>query len=421
MPLTISHILPRSTAAKYGLKAGDKILSINGQPIRDFLDLQVYTNDLMLNMLIEDSKTGEREVLIQRESSLALGIEPVPYDCRSCQNNCIFCFIDQMPPKMRESLYLKDDDYIYSYVFGNYITLTNLSEEDIRRIIDQNISPIYISVHTTDPQLRKQMMRYRRNLDVMAVLRRFSDAGIRMHVQIVCVPLWNDAEELSNTINTLLESELGILSIGVVPVGITKYRQRLTFIQPFNKRLALETIRRIEETRLTEPIVYAADEFYVLAGKPIPETDYYREFPQIENGIGMLRLLLNGFQSKKRSFLKELRKRERDYVFVTSKSAHSTVQEIATYLDRKLEAQSVRVQAVKNRFFGARISVAGLLTFKDIKAQIKPKENEIVVLPGSIFNFEGKTLDGAGYEDFHRVFGADIMIVDQFFEDWDWL
>ncbi|HNX37738.1 MAG TPA: DUF512 domain-containing protein [Candidatus Cloacimonadota bacterium] len=421
MALTISHILPRSTASKYSLKAGDEIIGINGHEIRDFLDLQFYTNDLILEVQLRDQSGMIREISIQRENAKALGIEPVPYECRSCRNKCVFCFIDQMPPKLRESLYLKDDDFVYSFVFGNYITLTNLSEADFARILEQHISPIYVSVHATSNRLRKDIMGYRRNFDIMASLRRLSDAGISMHVQIVCVPLWNDGEELDNTLTELVNSGLDIISIGIVPVGLTKYRRNLPLLQPYNKRLALETIRKIDEHREQCDLIYAADEFFVLAGLPVPPLEYYRDFPQTENGIGMLRLLLDGFQSRKRSFLKELRKRERNYLFITSKSAHGSISSIATYLNRKLENQSVRVQTVKNRFFGARITVAGLLTFKDIKNQVRPEPGEIVILPASIFNYEGKTLDGAGYEDFHRIFGNDILCVDQFFEDWDWI
>ena len=357
---------------------------------------------------------------IERESSVTLGLDPISYDCRECQNKCVFCFIDQMPPRMRKSLYIKDDDFILSFVFGNYISLTNLSEADIKRIIDQHISPLYISVHSTDSALRKQMMGYKRKLDIMQSLRRFADAGIEMHTQIVSVPLWNDGEELKRSLHDLCQPGLNVLSIGVVPVGLTRYRKQLPILQPYNKRLAQDALEIIADFRSRHDFIYAADEFYVLAGQEIPPADYYGDFSQIENGIGMLRMLLDNYKSKKRSFLKELRKKGGNFIMPCSKSAHSSITSIAANLNKNLEQQSVRVLPIRNTIFGNKVTVAGLLTFRDIISQVDLKAGETVILPSSIFNHEAKTLDGASISNFKNIWQSDILIVDQYFEDWDW-
>lgn len=420
MPLSISNVLPRSTAAKYGIKAGETIISINGKDIRDFLDLQYYSSDLLLKMEIEDPGGIRRQVEVERETSRTLGIDPISYNCRECQNKCVFCFIDQMPLRLRKSLYLKDDDFIFSFVFGNYISLTNLSEADYTRIIDQQISPLYISVHSTDNALRKQMMGYKRKFDLLQVLRRFSKAGIDMHFQIVSVPLWNDGDELIKTLNDLCQPDLNVLSIGVVPVGLTRYRKDLPILQPYNKQLATEALEIISDLHRRFSYVYAADEFYVLSGQEVPPAEYYQDFPQLENGIGMLRMLLDNYKSRKRSFLKELRKKGGNFVMPCSRSAFSSISSIAANLNKNLEQQSVRVLPIRNKFFGSKVTVAGLLIFRDIINQLDLQPGETVILPSSIFNHEGKTLDGASILDFKNIWNSDILIVDQYFEDWDW-
>lgn len=420
MPLCISQVLPRSTAAKYGIKAGETIHSINGRDIRDFLDLQYYSSDLRLSLEIEDSSGSRRTVEVERESSRPLGIDPISYTCRECQNKCVFCFIDQMPPRLRKSLYIKDDDFIFSFVFGNYISLTNLSEADLKRIIDQQISPLYVSVHSTDNALRKQMMGYKRKFDLLSVLRRLSAAGIAMHLQIVSVPLWNDGEELIKSLNDLCQPDLNVLSIGIVPVGLTRFRKELPILQPYNKRLAAEALEIISGFRAKFDHVYAADEFYVLSGEELPPADYYQDFPQLENGIGMLRMLLDNYKYRKRSFLKELRKKGGNFVMLCSRSAFNSVSGIAANLNKNLEQQSVRVLPVTNKFFGSKVTVAGLLIFRDIINQLDLRPGETVILPSSIFNHEGKTLDGASILDFKNIWNSDILIVDQYFEDWDW-
>ena len=423
MPIMIQDILPKSLAAQYQLKAGSSIMSINGHPIRDFLDLEFYGSEEQLLLEVQDPDKTVHKVKINREEGRCLGIEPEAYNVRECNNACIFCFIDQMPPRMRESLYAKDDDYLYSFVFGNYITLTNFTEEDYRRILNQHINPLYVSLHTTDNALRQRMMRYAGDFNVMQALQRLHRGGVSFHLQIVCVPGYNDAAALNSTLEELLTSNLDILSIGIVPVGLTKYRNQLTEIEPWNSQAAEELIEQVlcMREKHSSTIVYPADEFYVLAGLPIPEADFYEDYPQLENGIGMLRLTLDSFRRRKRALLKELRKAGTNFLLATSISAEATMNLIACELNQRLEGQTVRVQAIRNIFFGEQITVTGLLTYSDLAAQLAPAANELILLPDSIFNHDDLTLDGADDTKLKATWPNRILVMDQFFEDWDYL
>lgn len=423
MALLVQNVLARSLAAKAGIISGDVIVSINGHSIQDFLDLQYYSSDIELSFELQDESGSPKTIAITRDHNRALGIEPEAYRCRFCQNRCVFCFIDQMPPRLRESLYVKDDDYLYSFVFGNYITLTNLRSEDIQRIINQHISPLYISVHTTDSGLRKQMMRYRQDIEVLNLLKRFSKAGISFHAQIVIVPGMNDGETLKESIRTLLHPKLKTLSIGLVPVGLTKYRANLPIIEGFNKQRAIEVLDLAQSiaTETKENRIYCADELFVLANIPIPPEDYYNGYPQLENGIGMLRLMMENFGHKKRAFLKELRKKERSILFVTGKSAASYIMDLSAYLNSRLEGISTRVQVIENQFMGTNISVSGLLTFEDITEQIEVLDDEAVALPNNVFNHDGITIDGFTQLELKQKLQRELLVIDHLFEDWDWI
>lgn len=421
MPLRIIEVHPRSLAQKAGITAGDTITKINGMDINDFFDLEYYANDYQLDFLLLDDSGNTRELTVFRQANKPLGIEPEQYRHKHCFNNCVFCFIDQMPKGMRPSLYNKDDDYLYSYVFGNYITLNNLNEEELERIIGQHISPLYISVHSTNTKLRKEMMRYGSEFEILPLLRMLADEGISYHLQIVCVPGYNCGDELRKTLSDLLDPDLSTLSLGVVPVGLTDHRQKLTRLDFFTPQLAQNTISMIEEYRASTDIVYAADELYVLAGMPIPEMDYYNDFPQLENGIGMLRLTQSNFQKKKRAFIKEMERAAGQFLILTSKSASGLIQEIAAELNGKLTRSRVRIQILRNDFFGSQISVSGLLTASDICGQISPDPGECVILPSNVFNPEGLTLDDVSQIDLRLKLQRPILLVDQLFEDWEWL
>lgn len=421
MALKILEVQPRSQAAKAGIKARDTILGINGMPVDDFFDLQYYANDFRLGFELCDNRGESRSVLVERQANKPLGIEAEPYKHKTCQNRCIFCFIDQMPPGLRTSLYVKDDDYLLSYAFGNYITLTNLSRNELKRIRDQHISPLYISVHTTDPELHRSMMGHKAACKIMNILKELSDSGISLHIQIVCVPGYNSGEELRRTLNGLLNSSLSLLSIGIVPVGLTRFRDKLPQLNPFDAALARQTLDIIAEVRRRSEIIQAADEFFVQAGAPIPDLEYYGDFPQLENGIGMLRLLLSNFQKRKRSFIKELDKAGSAYLMLTSRSASATIQGLADSVNSRFTRSSVRVQTLRNDFFGEQISVSGLLTARDILEQIKARPDETVVLSSNLFNTDGLTLDGVSQIDLKEQLKRPLLVVEQLFEDWDWI
>lgn len=423
MAITIQDLLPNSLALEHKLVPGSRLISINGHPIRDFLDLEFYGAEEELLLEVEAPGEEARTLTITREPGRCLGIEPEDYQVRECHNSCIFCFIDQMPPHLRESLYGKDDDYLYSFVFGNYITLTNLTEADYRRILSQHINPLYISLHTTDDRLRQQMMRYADEFNIMQALRRFSKGGISFHLQIVCVPGYNDSQALAATLDELLTSKLDILSIGIVPVGLTRFRQGLSELKPFDQKGAAALIELVEKARIKHgsTLIYPADEFYVLAGQDIPEADFYEDYPQLENGIGMLRLTLDSFRRRKRSLLKELRKTTGNFLMATSLSASDTLDQIARELNQRLEDQSVRIQPIRNDFFGELITVSGLLTWQDLARQLQPAAQDVIVLPSNLFNHDGLTLDGADHAKLKSTWPNRILVIDQFFEDWDYL
>jgi len=423
MAILIQNVLPRSLAAKNDIKGGEKLLSVNGQAVNDFLDLEFYTSDYEFELEIMSTEGISRKVKIQREEKSFLGIEPEPYKIRYCENACIFCFIDQMPPELRPTLYIKDDDYLYSYVFGNYITLTNLDETDYARIIKQRITPLYVSLHTTDNALRQKIMRPSKQVDALSVLKNLSRHGIGFHIQIVCIPGINDGEALKQTLKDLHDPEINCLSIGIVPVGLTKYRKNLDAIMPYNRQTATEILALIDEARkeYNSTIIYPADEFYILAERDIPDEDFYADYPQLENGIGMLRLTIQTYKQKKRGLLKELRKKPVNYLMISSVCAQNVITRIAEDLNKRLENQFIRVQVIHNDFFGPDISVCGLITYSDLWQQLAPQAGETIILPASIFNNEGETLDGKDHLTFQETWKNPILLIDQFFEDWDYL
>ncbi|MDY0324685.1 MAG: DUF512 domain-containing protein [Candidatus Cloacimonadaceae bacterium] len=420
MAVKIQSIEPGSLAHENGMQGGDRIISVNGIPIRDFLDLQFYVNDYQLDFILEDASGSQRELSIYRELAKPLGIIPEDYRHRNCQNNCIFCFIDQMPPGMRKSLYAKDDDYLLSFVYGNYITLTNLQEGDLTRILDQHISPLYVSLHSSNKDLRQELMRSAHPVDVMATLAELSDSGIEFHIQIVCVPGFNDGLELKRTISDLMDKELNILSIGVVPVGLTKYRDGLCQLNSFDQARAAQVLDILDELRTSYKcqIIYPADELFVLAKRPVPEVEYYQDFPQLENGIGMLSLSYANFKKRKRAILKELRQSGGDFVILCSTSAKSLIAQIVKELNLRLKGQKVTLQVIRNDFFGEQVTVAGLITFSDIVMQFSPKKPVTVILPDVIFNHEGFTLDGKSREDVRGALDTPIILMDQLWEAW---
>ncbi len=415
MAVRIHSIKENTLADKSGIVAGSLILSLNGHLIHNFLELQYYSAEQILTFKLRLPTGEEVTKRVIQDWITELGITPAEHKCRDCANNCIFCFIDQMPTGFRHTLNIKDDDYTFSFVYGNYITLTNMSEYDFQQIVEMQLSPIYISVHSTNPILRKRMMRYKQDFDIMEKLRYFSEHDILMETQIVVVPGWNDGEELENTLKDLCNPELNIESIGVVPVGLTKYRNDLESLRPVNKAEAIHTIELCENMRdkYDRDNIYCSDEFYIKAELPIPDEEYYNGYPQIENGIGMIRLLLENWSMYKEEILEELG--NRNLVFITAELAYPFIKAIADEINAESE-NKVRVVAVKNEFFGETVTVAGLLTANDVLTQIELTEDEVPILPATMFSADDLTIDNKRKEDFEEFWKREVLVFDSLLE-----
>lgn len=416
MPILVKEITENSHAAKAGLSINDKIISINENEINDFLDLQFHTADEVLIIVYRDVTGTEKKITIHQDWEKELGIIPQEHKCRTCANKCIFCFVDQMPKDLRNTLYIKDDDFRFSFVFGNFITLTNLSDKDINRLIDQGLSPLYISVHTTDPQLHKEMLRYKHDFNILKKLSYLSDNGIQFHTQIVLIPGWNDGIELERTLTDLTSDKLNTISIGIVPVGLTKFRNRLPELSPVKKEQAIETLK----TAGKFPYTYCSDEIFLTAEKEIPPEEYYDGYPQLENGIGMIRMLKENWKMNRNEFIAEITKIDKSLVFVTAELAYSTIKEISEEINLQLPARSKAVKVINNAF-GKTVTVAGLLTAHDIIDQVKINENEVLVLSSNIFNEDGLTIDNLSKIELLNQFGNLMLIIDEEFSNWEFI
>ena len=290
----VRHVDPRSPAHRAGVRAGDTLLEINGTPIVDVLDYKFYSYDPRLELTLLSPDGTRRTAHVRKEEGQDLGLDFETYlmdRARSCANNCIFCFVDQMPPGMRDTLYFKDDDARLSFLMGNYLTLTNLSQREVQRIIDLHISPINVSVHTTDPQLRVEMLKNKRAGESIEVMRRFAAANITMNCQIVSCPGVNDGPALDRTLRELSEMYPGVASVAIVPVGVTKFRDGLCPIAPYTQEQAAAVITQVEAFGKTfmekhgTRLAWCSDEFYLLAGLPLPEKSFYEDMAQLENGV----------------------------------------------------------------------------------------------------------------------------------------
>lgn len=388
----ITGVEPGSIAEECGLEPGDRIGAVNGHEIEDFFDYQYYIEEefLRVEVLTKDGEECTLEIEKEEDEDLGLVFESfLMDDYNSCCNKCMFCFIDQMPTGMRETLYFKDDDSRLSFLQGNYITLTNMKEKDIDRVIRYHLAPINISVHTTNPELRCRMLHNRFAGDVMEKIRRFSDAGIPMNSQVVLCKGVNDGEELDRTIRELGDFLPCMESLSVVPVGLTKYRDDLPKLEAFTKEDAKKVLSQIQgwqkyflETRGTS-FVHASDEWFILAGEEFPPVDYYEGFGQLENGVGMMRLLISEVEER----LSELTgdDREKSVSIATAKLAFPTIRKLAEQVTAKYPRMHIHVYCIENTFFGEQITVSGLLTGQDIERQLKGRElGDELLLPCNV-------------------------------------
>ncbi len=387
MPVKISAVEEHSYAEKAGILAGESIVSINGNVIKDVLDYRFYMTDrnLAVELLDKDGNTRKVEIKKPQYADLGLDFETYLMDKEHCcKNKCIFCFIDQMPPNMRETLYFKDDDSRLGFLFGNYITLTNLDDEDIDRIIKMHLSPINVSVHTSNSRLRVVMLKNPRAAESLEYLKLLADAGIALHIQLVLCPGINDGEELVRTFADLAELGPSVESVVCVPVGLTKYREKLPKLVPYDANGAkkvIETVDLFREKMRAErgiAVAYAADEFFIKAGLPLPEYEYYDDFTQLEDGVGLCTLLKHEFYEAFDYFPPS--EYNRRVTVPTGKAAYSTIKELANAAESRYKGLKVDVLAMENNFFGELITVTGLLTGGDIAAQLKGRDNGDAVL-----------------------------------------
>ena len=384
------------------VKPGMKLVSVNGNEIRDFLDYDFYIAEETLELCFE-KKPGKTKIVKLRKNEyddIGLRFESFIMDKeRSCANKCIFCFIDQLPPGLRETLYFKDDDARLSFLFGNYMTLTNMSEREIERIIKMHISPINVSVHTMNPELRVRMMGNKRAGKVLAYLDRLKEGGIKMNAQLVLCPGINDGEELRYSLEQLEKLAPELQSVAAVPVGLTDYREGLYALEPYTQESAEEVLQIIDEyqARFLEQhgtrLVFAADEFYLKAGREIPDAAFYEDYPQLENGVGMWALMREEFTEALAQM--EPTDKSARVTLAAGEAAAPLFDYLIDLLHKKCYNISVNVVAVKNRFFGSQITVSGLLTGADLLAELEGKDlGEKLLIPKAMLkNDENIFLD----------------------------
>lgn len=419
MAVKIFDVTTGSHADKAGIKKGETLLSINSNEIVDVLDYRFYQVNRKLTLEVADEDKNVRTIEMTKGEYEEIGLEFETYlmdKQHSCRNKCIFCFIDQLPKGMRESLYFKDDDSRLSFLFGNYITLTNITEHEIDRIIKMHISPINVSVHTTNPELRCKMMNNRFAGDTLKYLKRFADAGITLNCQIVSCPGINDGDELVRTLTDL--ENLGVNMTAIVPVGLTRYRENLYPLVPYNKETAGQTIDIIEKMgdecvkKHGRRIFFPGDEFYLLAEREIPSPEFYEDFSALEDGIGMIAYLTDDVGWK----LEELDADEslcHKVTIACGEGVFPYMKRIMSMINEKFPNITINTRAIKNNFFGGGVNVSGLVTGGDLIAQLRGDDlGDRLIITSSMLRFENDLfLDDVSTDDVERELGVTLVPV----------
>lgn len=413
MDAVVKKVYKNSIADEIGMEQGDIIVSIDGQRLKDILDFKFLSasGEYELEILKKDGSTEIIEIINEDYEELGVEFENGLLDRpQVCRNKCVFCFVDQLPRNcMRKTLYFKDDDYRLSALMGNYITLTNLDDEDIDRIVRMHLPRINISIHSVNPEIRSRLLNYK-NADVMPYVKRFAEAGITMDCQVVCCPGINDGDDLDNTISTLAEYYPQVQSLSVVPVGLTKYREHLPNLTRFDKIKAENLIRQVEEHQqkclqnFGSHFVYASDEFYVKADYPIPNPEVYESYLQIENGVGLLASLKDEFEQARADFKKSDVKK----TIATGVSAAPFIRGLVNSV-----TDNVEVVAIKNKFLGETITVAGLITAGDLIEQLRGMElGDELLIPRVMLNHDMIFLDDKTVEDVEKALNIKVSIVE---------
>ena len=411
----ISAVRKNSLAEAAGIVAGDKLVAVDGVQVKDIIELSFYTSDYEVELELENAQGQRRQVHIDKypDEDLGLEFEAAVFDkVSTCYNNCIFCFVDQMIPGMRKGLYVRDDDYRLSFLYGNFITLTNLKEEDFQRIIQTHMTPLYVSVHATDPKVRCEMMHNRFAGELMDKLERLFAAGIEVHTQIVCCPGYNDGVILAKSFHDLYARHPHVLTMAVVPVGITKHREGLHPLRTFTKEEAAALIDQVtpwqrqcrEETGKT--FIYLGDEFYLLAGRDVPTAEWYDGFPQLENGIGLTRSFVDEWQATLPSLSSY--QAASPAVIPVGESAFTVLQPLLDALNKQFSTSHSFVP-VPNQFFGGKVNVTGLLTASDILRTCK-ESGKRLILPAVVLNNDKLFLDDTALEQFRKEYPGKVDI-----------
>ncbi|TQQ84456.1 DUF512 domain-containing protein [Peptacetobacter hominis] len=416
----ISRVYPGSIAEELDIEIGDILISVNGEKVKDIIQYRFLTDDDYIELEIE-TKNGERVVYeIEKEFDEELGIEftnPIIDKAKSCRNKCMFCFIDQLPKGMRETLYFKDDDSRLSFLQGNFITLTNMSEQDINDIIRYRISPINISVHTTNPELRQKMITNRFAGKVYGIMERLADAGITMNCQIVLCPGVNDGKELERTINDLSALYPNVNSVAIVPVGITKHREHLPHLEIFNKDTANEAIDLVEGLqkkcfdKFGSRFAFMSDELYIIAERELPDYDSYEGFLQFEDGVGMIRKLGEEIKYELKNIPEEFDVREKTVSIATGSSAYEFICEMAELVMSRFPQIKINVYKIRNEFWGETITVSGLITAQDLIKQLSDVEKgETLYITRSMMKADEEIfLDDVTLEELEKILGVEVV------------
>lgn len=415
----IEEVAGGSIADELEIKKGDIILSIDRTEVKDIIDYKYLVSDnfILLEILRNDEEIWEFE--IEKDFNEDLGIiftNPLIDKAKCCKNKCIFCFVDQLPPNMRDTLYFKDDDSRLSFLQGNFITLTNMTDDEINRIIDYKLSPINVSVHTTNPELRVQMLKNKNAGKIYPILKRFHEANLEINCQIVLVPNVNDGEELNRTLTDLSKLYPSVQSVAVVPIGVTKYREGLEKVESFDSHMSLEVLDYIDNIQnkflkeLGTRFVFASDEFFALSKEELPSFGKYEGFPQFENGVG----LMKSFQYEVKKELEKIDDGyiiDRTFIIATGTLAYDFMVDISKRIQEKFNGLKIKVIPVINDFFGHKITVSGLVTGFDLVKNLKEIKGDKVIIPKSMMkSCENIFLDNVRLKDLEKKLNIPVQV-----------
>ena len=419
----VEFIEPNSIADEVGIQPGDRLISINGVTVNDIIEYRFLIAGESILVLMEKSNGEQWEIEVEKEYDDDLGIlfhNQLLGCAHHCKNKCLFCFVDQNPKGMRKTLYFKDDDSRLSFLQGNFVTLTNIEEEEIERIIRYRISPINVSVHTTDPELRIKMLKNPKSGNLLPLMKRFADAGIVMSCQIVLIPGMNDGAHLDQTIRDLAELYPAVHSIAIVPIGLTKHREGLAELRGFRELEAAKFLDQLAERQeecfkqFKTKFVFASDEFYLVAKRDFPKAEYYEDFDMLEDGVGMVSKFVQEFMEASDTFQESPTLEQREFVLVTGTIMEEIMARLTKILMEKKPQISIEVVAVENHFYGSSITVSGLLTAQDIIAQVQEKvKGKTLLLPENVLK-SGETifLDDMSVEALKARLNTDIIIME---------